>query len=75
MARSSQNRWSLPGLSPKLSPGPAGSEDPIADSEQVRTDLTLAEATELLDWLEGHGIQAESVELTPAGSVTVRWRG
>jgi hypothetical protein len=39
----------------------------------VADDLTLTEATELLDWLEGHGIVAREVEVNEAGLMTVRW--
>jgi len=35
--------------------------------------LSLTEATELLDWLEGHGIRAEEVQLTDDGKMTIRW--
>jgi hypothetical protein len=38
-------------------------------------DLSLSEATELLDWLENHQIDASQVEMDPAGRVTVRWTG
>lgn len=45
--------------------GPAG----------IAENLTLAEATELLDWLEGHGIHATDVCLDADGRLTVRWGG
>lgn len=39
----------------------------------VAENLSLTEATELLDWLEGHGIRAEDVQLTDDGKMTIRW--
>jgi len=36
--------------------------------------MTLTEATALLDWLEREGIEADRVEFTPDGLVTVWWR-
>lgn len=54
-------------------PERAGPEllDPAATHEAP--DLSLTDATELLDWLEGNGLRAFDVELTPAGRMTVRW--
>jgi hypothetical protein len=42
--------------------------------EQVVEHLTVVEAGELLDWLEGHGIQARDVAIEPDGYMSVRWR-
>src|SRR5947208_16964271 len=36
-------------------------------------ELSLSEATDLLDWLENHQIRASEVDMNPAGRVTVRW--
>jgi len=36
--------------------------------------LTLAEATDLLDWLEQRGVRAERLEVGPDGRITVWWR-
>ncbi len=42
-------------------------------SPREAADLSLAEARDLLDWLEGNGLHPSEVELTPAGRMTVRW--
>jgi hypothetical protein len=55
---------------------PSTEETPHAcpmDVDGVADDLTLTEATELLDWLEGHGIAAREVHINEAGRMTVRW--
>jgi hypothetical protein len=43
--------------------------------EHVRIvqDLTIAEARELLDWLEGHAVESTRLELDQNGHVTIRW--
>jgi hypothetical protein len=53
-------------------PSPAPDETTSVPSG-IAENLTLAEATELLDWLEGHGIRAEEVRLTDDGKMTIRW--
>jgi hypothetical protein len=47
--------------------------DASAASQREAADLSLAEARDLLDWLEGNGLHTLNVELTPAGRMTVRW--
>ena len=42
---------------------------------QEAENLSLQEAADLLDWLEGHKIRPLKVEMTPEGRVTVRWVG
>jgi hypothetical protein len=42
--------------------------------ERMAEHLTVAEAGELLDWLEGHGIQARDVEIESDGYMSVRWQ-
>jgi hypothetical protein len=37
--------------------------------------LSIAEARDLLDWLQGQGIRAHEVTLEPDGRMTVRWPG
>jgi hypothetical protein len=39
----------------------------------VAENLTISEARDLLDWLEGQGIQAHDVTLGTDGKMTVRW--
>lgn len=55
-------------------------EIPVLDEQSVATGdqqvadhLTLAEASDLLDWLEVHGIQARDVQFDREGFVSVRW--
>jgi hypothetical protein len=50
-------------------------EEPDTGTVRQReaAELSLTEATELLDWLEGNGIHALDVELTASGRMTVRW--
>jgi hypothetical protein len=55
-----------------LSPSPAV-DDPPTVTGGFAEDLSLTEATELLDWLEGHGIRAHEVQLNEAGRMTIRW--
>ena len=45
----------------------------VAVTGGIAEDLTLTEATELLDWLEGHGIRAQEVQLNEVGRMTIRW--
>lgn len=35
--------------------------------------LSLTQAEDLLDWLEGHGIAAQDVQLDAEGRMSVRW--
>ena len=37
--------------------------------------LTITQARDLLDWLEGKGIAAQEVTLEADGTMTVRWAG
>jgi hypothetical protein len=50
-------------------PAPA----PPATPMQAAEHLSIAEARDLLDWLQGHGIAAHEVTLEPDGKMTVRW--
>ena len=54
---------------PVSKPAPAPTP-PVAN---VAENLTIAEARDLLDWLEGQGIQAQDVTLGADGKMTVRW--
>jgi hypothetical protein len=57
-----------------LSALPAHEAPPgVAVAGGIAEDLTLTEATELLDWLEGHGIRAQEVQLNELGRMTIRW--
>lgn len=40
----------------------------------VATSLGLAEATDLLDWLEQRGVRPDRVEIGPDGRMDVWWR-
>ena len=40
---------------------------------QIASGLTVAQATELLDWLENHNIQPRDVTTSDTGYLTVRW--
>ena len=42
-------------------------------TEQVAEGLTLAQATDFLDWLENRGVAASDVVFSPDGLVTIRW--
>ncbi|HKB00919.1 MAG TPA: hypothetical protein VKD90_01810 [Gemmataceae bacterium] len=42
-------------------------------SVQEAPNLSLAEATDLLDWLENHQIRPSDVEMDSSGRLTVRW--
>jgi len=72
MSNSTHRSWPLSGIHP-----PSTKADPAerAPGPCEAADLTLEEATELLDWLEGHGVRADEVVLTENGRVTVRWVG
>lgn len=52
--------------------GPASSPHDFEPAGEM-TNLTFAEATELLDLLERRGVQGADVEISEAGLVTVRW--
>jgi hypothetical protein len=36
-------------------------------------ELSFTEATNLLDWLEAHGVKRREVMLEKSGMITVRW--
>lgn len=42
-------------------------------ADRIARDLSLTEARDLLDWLEGHGLFAANVDLTPSGLMTIAW--
>ena len=50
-------------------PVPATSPPPLQAAEH----LTITQARDLLDWLQGQGIRAHDVALEPDGTMTVRW--
>jgi hypothetical protein len=50
---------------------PSGESRP--GSVQEAGNLSLTEATDLLDWLENHQIRPSDVEMDSAGRLTVRW--
>jgi len=58
---------------------PAATDPSIRGAEpgptQEAENLSLAEATELLDWLENHHIHPSHFEMDLSGRVTVRWVG
>jgi len=54
---------------PVSEPAPA----PPAVPMRVAEHLSIAEAGDLLDWLQGQGIRAQEVTLEPDGKMTVRW--
>jgi hypothetical protein len=69
MATTIRNGFSL--LAPSL---PIASvERPANSSSEVVEGLTIAQATDLLDWLEGHNIHASDVRLDDSGRMTVAW--
>jgi hypothetical protein len=39
----------------------------------VADRLTVTEASDLLDWLEGHGISPREVSIDSEGRMSVRW--
>ena len=51
----------------------AEGQDAAVTTQREAADLTLSDARDLLDWLEGNGLHALEVEVTPAGRMTVRW--
>ena len=64
------------GLHAQDAPRSPGSldETPVDSSALQEADnLSLREAADLLDWLEGHQIRPLKVEMTAEGRVTVRW--
>ncbi len=54
---------------PVSEPAAAPPADPMRSAEH----LSIAEARDLLDWLQGQGIRAHEVALEPDGKMTVRW--
>jgi hypothetical protein len=72
MAQSTHRSWPLSGIN---RPSNEADRSDRAPGPCEATDLTLEEATDLLDWLEGHGVRADEVVLTENGRVTVRWVG
>jgi hypothetical protein len=50
-------------------PVPASTPAPLRAAEH----LTISQARDLLDWLQGQGISAHEVTLEPDGTMTVRW--
>jgi hypothetical protein len=50
-----------------------GSSETAEPAPGLAEHLTLTEAADLLDWLEGHGIEAQEVSLDIAGRLTIRW--
>ena len=69
MALTIQNRFALP----KTSPQAVSVERPANGSSEIAEGLTIAQATELLDWLEGHNILASDVRLDDTGRMSVAW--
>lgn len=63
MAPSHPDRWSR--LDPDLFGDPG--------EGRMVGGLSVTEAGELLDWLEGHGIRDREVQITPDGRMAVRW--
>ncbi len=66
----------LPGGSGQLRVvDPPDAEFDLIDSIDTRSadHLTVTEAGELLDWLEGHGIRPCDVEIDRDGLFSVRW--
>jgi hypothetical protein len=51
----------------------AASGESRAASVHEAGNLSLADATDLLDWLENHKIRPSDVEMDTAGRLTVRW--
>jgi hypothetical protein len=69
-------------LSPNFPPvrvitKPAAADEASGESEAGSVheagDLSLSDATDLLDWLENHQIRPSNVEMDSAGRMTVRW--
>jgi hypothetical protein len=64
----------LPSTNPVPFPPPTSAPEETANvSSGIAENLSLTEATELLDWLEGHGIRADEVRMTEDGKMTIRW--
>jgi hypothetical protein len=64
---------SIPVLTCRLRFHEAEGQDADVASQREAADLSMTEARDLLDWLEGNGLHPSNVELTPAGRMTVRW--
>jgi hypothetical protein len=47
----------------------------MVSSVHSATNLTIAAARDLLDWLEGRGIKSREVVLEANGTMSVRWVG
>jgi hypothetical protein len=72
MTSSISSQW------PKDVPGASAADRPRTDTYEcvrVAEHLTVTEASELLDWLEGHGIEPSEVSVDSEGRMTVRWLG
>ena len=69
MALTIQNRFALLGASAQ----PVFVERQTESSSELVEDLTIAQATDLLDWLEGHNIHASDVRLEDSGRMSVAW--
>ena len=69
MALTIQNRHALLGASAQ----PVFVERQTESSSELVEDLTIAQATDLLDWLEGHNIHASDVRLEDSGRMSVAW--
>jgi hypothetical protein len=66
------NHRSLAGQSGPETHPPQPTEAETA-GDKVAENLTVSEARDLLDWLEGHGIRASEVDTDAAGRITIRW--
>jgi hypothetical protein len=53
-----------------VEPVPALAPSAVQSAEH----LNIAQARDLLDWLDGQGVRADEVKLEPDGTMTVRWR-
>ena len=65
------------GMSPPAQEPPVSEPVPASPvpAMQAAEHLTIAEARDLLDWLQGRGVRAHEVKLEPDGTMTVRWPG
>lgn len=54
---------------PVSEPASAAPAPPMRTAEH----LSIAEARDLLDWLQGQGIRAHEVKLDADGKMTIRW--
>jgi hypothetical protein len=52
-------------------PAPAPAAPPMNSADH----LSITAARDLLDWLQGQGIQAHEVKLEADGTMTVLWAG